>query len=428
MRCSLPKGLFDIIPHSLATEEEWHLSERWQYVEAILRSCARNYGFREIRTPIFEQTELFNRSVGESSDIVSKEMYTFLDKGNRSMTLRPEGTAPVVRAYIEHNLAHIPVIHKYFYIAPMFRYERPQLGRYRQHHQFGIETFGIPYPEQDVEVMLLLSECYKKIGLNNWSLVINSVGDEESRNAYKEALSHYFLPHLEQLSPESRLRFSRNILRILDSKDLNDQELISAAPSILDFLSQEASDHFLSVQKLLKKEKIPFIINPRLVRGLDYYNKTVFEIISTTSQKDKSLGGGGRFDSLVEQLGGAPTPSFGCATGLERIIQLLGEEKIAIPASLTPLLLFIPMGEEAFSLCFHLTCRLREKGFYVEIDLSKRKISHSLHLAEVEKARYLVVVGDREIDSGIIEIKEMATRTSDKISFDQLESYLRQKL
>lgn len=425
MEYTIPKGVFDILPKEPKSEDAWRASDHWQYVENIMRKCAADYGFKEIRTPAFERTELFVRGVGESSDIVTKEMYTFLDKGERSMTLRPEGTASVMRAFIEKNLHQIPGLHKFFYIGPMFRYERPQSGRYRQHHQFGAEAIGIGKPQQDVELIDLLCELYRRLGLKGLKVMINSVGDEASRAPYREALKKHLQPHFDKLSADSQVRFTKNVLRILDSKDEGDQALLAKAPSILDFLSEEARSHFEQVKHLLELEKIPYVVNHKLVRGLDYYNKTVFEVVSESLGAQNTLGAGGRFDGLLKSLGGPDLPSVGFATGLERLLQTMVAQHAVFPPPPSPLLFFIPMGEAAADACFTLLCRLRHHGYAVEMDLSGKKIQNGLQLANSENARYCAIIGDRELEAGEIEIKEMATRTAQKIPLAKLESFLK---
>ena len=274
MTITIPPGVFDILPHD--PKEKWRCSYLWQYVEEAIRQAARQYGFQEIRTPIFERTELFQRGVGATSDIVSKEMYTFEDKGERSMSLRPEGTAPVMRTFIENQLYNTSSVHKFFYICPMFRYERAQAGRYRQHHQFGVEAIGNAAPEQDAEVIDLVYTLYSRLGLKNLQVGLNSIGDVESRIAYRTALQDYLRAFYSELSADSKLRFESNPLRILDSKDPGDKKIAEKAPSILEFLNEESRSHFESVKQLLNSLKIPFEINTKLVRGLDYYNKTIF--------------------------------------------------------------------------------------------------------------------------------------------------------
>lgn len=427
MTYSIPKGVFDILPDEPAEENKWRNSDHWQYLEAVIRKCCFDYGFKEIRTPIFERTELFVRGVGESSDIVTKEMYTFLDKADRSMTLRPEATASIVRSFVENNLHQFPGLHKYFYIGPMFRYERPQSGRYRQHHQFGAEAIGIGKPEQDVELIDLSLEVYRRLGLKNLKAMVNSVGDASSRDPYREALTKYLQPHFGELSEDSKVRFSKNILRILDSKDPTDQKLLQKAPSILDFLSSDAKAHFEEVQKLLKKLKIDFVVNPKLVRGLDYYNKTVFEITSSELGAQNTIAGGGRYDGLIAAVGGPDLPGVGFATGLERILQTMCAQKAAFPPPPHPTVFLIPLGDAAHTYCYDLLFRLRHEKISAEMDFSGKKVQHGLQLANAEKADYSVVIGDRELEAKEIELKNMATRASTRVLLSDLVNTLKEK-
>lgn len=427
MEYSIPKGLFDILPFEQKEEDKWRTSDRWQYVELVIRKTADDYGFKEVRTPMFERTELFVRGVGESSDIVSKEMYTFLDKADRSMTLRPEGTASVMRAYVEKHLNQVPGLSKFYYIGPMFRYERPQAGRYRQHHQFGAEAIGVGRPEQDVEMIDLLCELYRRLGLKNLVVHLNSVGDEASRAAYREALTAFLKPHFESLSDDSKVRFTKNILRILDSKDVNDKKLLEGTPSLVDYLSEEATSHFKEVQKLLKMNGIAFVIDPKLVRGLDYYNKTVFEVMSQGLGAHNTIGAGGRYDGLLSTLGGPALPSVGFATGLERVLQTMEHEKVTFPTPSHPDLFFVPIGEKCLEVCFQKALELRHLGWRVEIDLSGKKIQHGLQMASTLHATYCVVLGEEELVKGQIEVKEMLTRTAQKIAWSDLETFLEKK-
>lgn len=428
MEYRVPKGLFDILPYEPKEEDRWRTSERWHYVEAIARKTASDYGFREIRTPLFERTELFVRGVGESSDIVSKEMYTFLDKGERSMTLRPEGTASVMRAYVENHLNHAPGLSKFYYIGPMFRYERPQAGRYRQHHQFGAEAVGIGSAAQDVEMIDLLCEFYRRLGLKQLVVHLNSVGDDASRAAYREALETFLKPHFETLSEDSRVRFTKNILRILDSKDPGDKQLLEGAPTLADYLSEEARAHFEEVQALLKMNGIPYVIDPKLVRGLDYYNKTVFEVMSEGLGAHNTVGAGGRYDGLLKALGGPALPSVGFATGLERILQIMEHEKIVFPPPKHPDLFFVPVGDKAREVCLQKTLQLRHLGWSVEIDLSGKKIQHGLQLASTLHATYCVVLGEEELAQEKVEVKEMQSRKSCQILWNDLETFLQGKI
>ncbi|WP_068467064.1 histidine--tRNA ligase [Candidatus Protochlamydia phocaeensis] len=418
MKYPIPPGVFDILPQD--SHEPWKSMYLWSYVEQIIRDTARDYGYQEIRTPLFERTELFQRSVGETTDIVSKEMYTFEDKGGRSMSLRPEGTAPAMRAFIEHQLYTTAPIHKLFYIAPMFRYERTQAGRYRQHHQFGTEAIGNDSPEQDAEIIDLLYTLYQRLGLKNLSLNINSIGDPASRQAFRQALKDYLQPHLSALSPDSQNRFEVNPLRILDSKDPRDREIVAHAPSILDFLSEEARGHFEDLKKLLAQLKIPFQVNPLLVRGLDYYNKTVFEVVAGELGAQNSIGGGGRYDGLIQTLGGPDLPSIGFGTGIERIIQTMINQKAPLPKPEHPILFLVALGDEAKKVCFNLLHQLRQQGIPSQLDFSSKKVGKALQYADQVGATYVAVVGDQEIERQELDLKEMATGKKTKIAFEEL--------
>lgn len=412
-------GVFDILPED--GKEPWRSSYLWSYVESVIRGIAREFGFQEIRTPIFERTELFVRSVGETSDIVTKEMYTFMDKGERSMTLRPEGTAPVMRSLIENRFE----ARKLFYIGPMFRYERSQLGRYRQHHQFGAEVIGVQGPEQDAEVIDLLYSFYSRLGLKNLHVQLNSIGDNESRLRYRTALQDYLRQYFDELSEDSRIRFEKNPLRILDSKNEKDQELIQQAPSILDYLSRESQEHFEKVQGYLKQLNIPFVVNSRLVRGLDYYNNTVFEVMASELGAQNTIGAGGRYDGLIKSLGGPDLHAIGFGTGLERVIQTLLKQNAPLPEPHRPLLYFIPLGEEEKKVCFSLMHDLRMKGVPVQMDFSGRKVSKALQHADELKAKFAAVVGENELKSQEVELKEMSTGAKTKAPLFHLGRILR---
>ncbi|MBS0621189.1 MAG: histidine--tRNA ligase [Verrucomicrobia bacterium] len=426
MEHSIAKGVFDILPLSLDEEEKWKESPRWQYIEAVMRETAREYGFGEIRTPLFEPTSLFVRSVGEASDIVSKEMYTFLDRGERSLTLRPEGTAAVMRAYIEKKLYARPGIHKFFYIGPMFRYERPQKGRFRQHHQFGAEALGNPSPEQDAELIDFVCELYRRFQLKHLSVQINSIGDIASRMAYREALTGFLEPQLAALSAESQVRFTKNILRILDSKDPNDQALLQGAPQILDYLTPDAKLHFETLLRMLDALEISYVINPKLVRGLDYYNNTVFEITSGELGAQNSVGGGGRYDTLSETLGGPPIPAAGFSIGMERLLQTMLGQQAPFPTPAHPLLFLIPVGARALSYAVPLIAKLRHAKIPCEIDLSRKKIQAGLQMASHIGAEYVLVLGDDELASQKAELKHMATRQTQTLLLTDLLQILKQ--
>ncbi|NGX44807.1 MAG: Histidine--tRNA ligase, partial [Candidatus Anoxychlamydiales bacterium] len=323
MKYQIPKGLFDILPNA---KENFKEVSRWQYLESIIKKLAIDYNFEEIRVPIFEKTELFLRGVGGTSDIASKELYTFLDKAKRSMSLRPEGTASVMRAFIENNLSQEKKIHKLYYMGPMFRYDRPQKGRYRQHHQLGIEVIGDKSFEIDAEVIDMLMTLFNRLELTNLKLLINSIGDLETRANYKKALLDFLKPNFENLSEDSKARFDKNRMRILDSKDERDKKILKEVPSILDFLSDGAKKHFENLLNLLDKLDIKYEVDSKLVRGLDYYDNTVFEVVSDKLGAQNSLGGGGRYNSLLKSLGGPDLPGIGFACGLERILQTMIEE------------------------------------------------------------------------------------------------------
>jgi histidyl-tRNA synthetase len=426
MQCTIPKGVFDILPKDPDTECTWKNSDRWQYIEMVIRNTCATYGYKEIRTPIFERTELFIRGVGEASDIVSKEMYTFIDKGERSMTLRPEGTASLMRAFVENKLYTQQTLHKYFYIGPMFRYERPQAGRYRQHHQFGAEALGIDKPEQDVELIDLVCTLYKKLGLKNLRVMINSVGNTEARINFKKSLKEFLEPKFNELSEDSKIRFEKNILRILDSKDPNDQKLLEGAPSILDSLNQTDALHFETVCSSLTKLGIDFTVNPRLVRGLDYYNKTVFEIVSYDLGAQNSLGGGGRYDGLTETIGGPHIPSAGFGTGLERVLQAMDKQKVNFPVPPHPVLFLIPMGDASKEFCFELVCSLRHQQIPCDIDLSGKKMQNGLQMANHLNAEYCMIIGDQELASQKAQLKNLASRQSVEILFSELISKIKE--
>lgn len=423
MKVQIPKGTFDILPYG--TDDAWRLSSLWQYVEGVVRKTAFEYGYKEIRTPIYEKSELFDRSVGETSDIVTKEMFSFLDKGGRPISLRPEGTASVMRSFVENGLANLGSVHKFFYIGPMFRYERPQSGRYRQHHQFGIEAIGASAPEQDAEVIDLLFEVYKRLGLKNLKVYINSVGDTASRENFKAAFLTYLRPHLNELSADSQIRFEKNPLRILDSKDLKDKEIVANAPSILNYLTPESESHFQKLCHLLKAIHIPYTINDKIVRGLDYYNKTVFEVIAEDLGAQNTLGGGGRYDGLISSFEGPDLPGVGFATGLERVLQIMMAQKISPPKPPRTLIYLIPLGEESKLQCFSLATECRHHHIAAEIELNTKKIQTALQNATRSEALYCGIIGTEEMAKRVVQLKNLESRATQEIPFDQLISTLK---
>lgn len=411
----MPKGVFDILPFTLDQESTWKASSKWEHIESIIRNICQRYGFQEIRTPIFEKTELFIRSAGETSDVVSKEMYTFEDKGKRSMTLRPEGTAPVMRSILENRLYEKGMPLKLFYIGPIFRYDRPQAGRYRQHHQFGIEAVGCEKPEQDAEVIEFLSEIYQTLGLQNLQVHINSIGDLSCRRQFNDALKNFLSNHLNDLSEDSKVRFQKNPLRILDSKDPRDQQILQKAPSILDYLNEESKAHFQRVLTLLDQLEIRYHVNPLLVRGLDYYNRTVFEFTSGNLGAQNTIGAGGRYDDLSSSLGGPKLPAVGFATGIERVLQTMIKQDCPFPTSSACFLYILPLGKSAIDYCFKLTSQCRKAGISTEMDFSSKKIQQGLQLASKLGAEFCLIVGDQEITSGKALLKNLNTRDQREI-------------
>lgn len=423
MELKTPPGVYDIVPIDEA--ELWKSSFLWEWVESTIRQIAKEYALQEIRTPIFEKNELFSRIVGETSDIVSKEMYTFTDRGGRDLTLRPEGTAPVIRAFIEHKMGAKPGVHRLYYIAPMFRYDRPQAGRYRQHHQVGVEIIGSDAAETDAELIDIAYSLYTKLGIKDLSIAINSLGNKEAREAYKIALVAYFQSHEHALSEDSKTRLLKNPLRILDSKDPQDRALVINAPSILEFLDIESKNHLETTLSCLKSLKIPYQVNPLLVRGLDYYNKTVFEIVSGDLGAQNSIGGGGRYDGLLKELKGPDLPSCGFGSGIERILQTLIAQKAALPRPAPLNLYLIPLTQEAKERCFMLQKTLREEKFSVISDFSGKKLNKSMNLANQAQAEYVGVIGEDELISSSVNIKNMLLGTTTKVPFDQLHQFLK---
>lgn len=420
MEHHIAKGVFDILPQDPDPQNQWRLSHLWQYIEDKARALCHEYGFREIRTPLFEHTDLFKRGIGTGTDIVSKEMYTFEDRAGRSLSLRPEGTAPVMRAFLEKRLDQISPVHKLFYLCPLFRYERQQAGRYRQHHQFGVEVVGNDSPLQDVEVIDLLFSFLQDLGLQKITLHINSIGNCETRQNYREALKAFLLPHLKVLSSDSQERFESNPLRILDSKNETDKEIVANAPSILDFLDRKSQEHFESVCKHLDFLRISYKIEPKLVRGLDYYNKTVFEITADEIGSQNSLGGGGRYDGLLQELGGPNLPAFGFGAGLERILQAMLAQKVLLPTPPAASLFLIPIGENAVEKCFELVHLLRKKHIAAEMDFTGKKLKAAMRYADQIKVHFIAVIGDDELATNKLKIKEMQSGDEISLSFEDL--------
>jgi histidyl-tRNA synthetase len=407
------KGTKDILPGEVET---------WQRVEHTVRRVMSSFNYREIRTPIFEQTSLFARSIGELTDIVSKEMYTFIDRSEDSLTLRPEGTAAALRAYIQNNLGEQAPLTKLYYLGPMFRQERPQAGRLRQFHQFGAEALGSSSPQLDVEMMLIALTVYRELGITEFSLNVNSVGCQVCRPAYKQKLLEALQGVQSQLSPESQARVNQNPLRVLDSKDEKDKQLTHNAPLMKDHLCPECSAHFLEVQRLLESTKTPFEIDGRLVRGLDYYTKTAFEITSSALGSQDALAGGGRYDLLVEELGGKATPGIGFAAGMERLMMVLAKVGTLPPADLSPMLYIVTTDEPSRRWAFAEASTLRSNGLRIEIDYLGRSVKAQMREANRLEVRYSVVIGETELQSQKARLKNMKSGEELSVDLSDLQS------
>lgn len=414
-----PRGTADTLP-----AESW----KWHVIERIAREVAALYHFQEIRTPIFEHSELFHRGVGETSDIVSKETYTFNDRGDRSITLRPEGTAGVVRAMIEHNLlAQEGSRQKVYYIGPNFRYEKPQSGRLRQHHQFGAEAFGIAEPEQDAECILLQMDFYRRCGVRDLELQVNSLGDAESKTRYREKLVEYLTPKAGALSEDSQRRLTTNPLRILDSKDPRDQEATRGSPPAGESLSGKSRKHFDRVCVLLAGSSISFRVNPALVRGFDYYTETLWEVTGGGLGAQNALGGGGRYDNLVEQLGGRATPGVGFGSGLERLLMALEAQGVALADANKPLIWLIAHGDAARAAQWPLLTELRAAGFVADMDLSGRSVKAQFKVADRERAAICLIVGESELSAGTVVVKKLTTGEQSSVARGQVIEHLSSK-
>lgn len=406
-----PKGTKDTLPSQVY---------KWHYVEKKFSEICDKYGFKEIRTPLFEHTELFKRGVGDTTDIVQKEMYTFNDYANRSITLKPEGTSPVTRAFIEHKQYAEVQPTKYYYITPCFRYEKPQSGRLRAFHQFGIETFGTPNMLADAESICLGYDFLHSMGLTDIQLRINSVGCPSCREKHREALRKFLEPVYEDLCNTCKDRFDRNPMRILDCKSEVCQELVKDAPNMIDYLCDDCKEAFDEVQRDLDAMGIEYVVDPRIVRGLDYYTKTAFEFVMESNGTQGTVCGGGRYDHLVEEIGGPPIPGVGFGLGIERLLMLMDEKEIEIPKP-EPLKAFIAvMGDEAKAFGLKLLRDLRNRDVKAEMDTLARNIKGQFKYADRLGAQYTVVIGDNELAEGKVAVKEMATGQQNQVSLDDL--------
>ena len=404
------KGTQDVLPKE---------SGKWQYVERSLLETARLYGFKEIRTPVFEHTELFNRSVGDTTDVVQKEMYTFNDNGGRSISLRPEGTAGAVRAYLEHGLHNEALPQKVCYLLSCYRYEKPQAGRLREFHQFGVECFGAGKPSADAEVISLAKSAFDNLGIKNLHLELNSIGCPKCRPKYTAALKEYFSSRADELCDTCRSRLDRNPMRILDCKSPICSAIAADAPTVLDFICDECRDHFDGVGRHLNALGIDFTVNPKIVRGLDYYTRTVFEFVSNDIGAQATVCGGGRYDGLVEQMGGQPTPALGFAIGLERLHMVMQAQGCEYPQDKPCEVYIAPMGDEASVMASSLCSRLRAEGFSAETDIVGRGLKAQMKYANKLGARFTVVLGDNEIAEGKARLKNMADGSESEVTLPE---------
>ncbi len=395
--------------------------EKWQFLEEIVSDIFRNFNYSEIRTPVFEETSLFARGIGESTDIVGKEMYTFTDRSGNSLTLKPEGTASVVRAVLEHSLYKSKPLNKFYYISPMFRQERPQAGRLRQFHQFGGEALGSNHPYLDAEMILIPYVILQSLGLSDFSVKLNSLGVPESREKYKAVLREYLSDKVKDLSEESRRRFETNILRIFDSKAENDIRIMNEAPKILDYLSNEDIDHLEEVKSILDDAHIDYEIDEKLVRGLDYYTNTTFEIVSGSVGAQSALCGGGRYNLLSKQLGNADIPAVGFAAGMERILLACKNEGL-LKFEHFPLPLFVVLINKAYDrIAYNLALFFRGQGIETELDYLGRSVKAQMREANKNNAQFVLFVGGDEINDSMVTLKDMKSGQEEKYSFDSLE-------
>lgn len=403
------KGTKDVLPNE---------SYKNQYIEATCLGVAENFGYKEMRTPVFEHTELFQRGVGDTTDVVQKEMYTFDDKGGRSITLRPEGTAGAARAFLENGLSNEALPQKICYLTSCYRYEKPQAGRLREFHQFGIECFGATSPLADAEMISLAKQIFDELGVKDLHLELNSIGCPECRAEYHKALKEYFSQYKDKLCDTCNDRLERNPMRILDCKSPVCSEIAKGAPVVLDYLCDECKEHFQKVKSYLDAANIEYIVNPQIVRGLDYYTKTVFEFVSDAIGSQGTVCGGGRYDGLLEELGGQHTPSLGFAMGLERLQLVMEAQGCNFPEPSRPDLFIVAMGEKATLKAVEIAKDMRDEGFSVVYDLNGRSLRAQMKYADKLGAKFNVVIGDNEVENKIVSLKDMATGESSEINLD----------
>ena len=417
MLTTKPRGTNDFLPGEV---------EKWQYLEELIRELFATYHYKELRTPIFEHTELFLRSVGETSDIVSKEMYSFEDKGLRHVTLRPEGTAGAVRAFVENKLFAQSLPVKLYYIGPMFRYDQPQAGRYRQFHQFGCEVLGSADPMVDAEVISFAVDLFTRLGLESLSVLINTVGCDKCRPRYQQALKEYFSQYKDQLCPTCLERLEKNPLRLLDCKEEGCKAVAAHAPTTLDYACDDCKSHFEKVCSYLESIGIQYDVDTTLVRGLDYYTQTAFEVImNKVGSQQNAICGGGRYNKLVSQVGGDDIPGMGFAAGMERVLLTIAEEGITLPVEQKVDVYVAPLGEKAKDVCFKLTHSLRSAGLTVETDYLSRSMKAQMKAADKAGARFTVIIGDDELAKGEAVVRTMDTSSQETIPLEEVINYVK---
>jgi len=410
-----PRGTSDTLPGEQAY---------WRYIEQKAVDLCQLYGYQRIDTPAFEDTRLFSRSIGEGTDIVEKEMYTFEDKGGKQITLRPEGTAPVCRAYLEHGMHNLPQPVKLYYLTSIFRYERPQSGRYREHRQFGCEVFGDSAPALDAEVIDIAWQLFSSLGIGHLSLNLNSIGCRECRPGYLIVLQDYYARYVQDLCLDCKARLKRNPLRLLDCKKPLCRQVASSAPQSVNSLCPQCGEHFERLKGYLELLKLPFVVNHCLVRGLDYYTRTVFEVQPEAEGAQSTLGGGGRYDYLIEELGGKPTPAMGFASGMERIVLNLKKQGIAVPVLPQPQVFVAYLGDEARSEAVRLTSVLRRAGIGVIEAVAGKSLKAQLRQANTLNVSYAVIIGDQEIKTGTVVLRNMVTSEQETIPVIHLPEHL----
>lgn len=418
MLTQAPKGTKDILPSEVY---------KWHYVEGIIREICALHGYREIRTPTFEHTELFQRSVGETTDVVQKEMYTFEDKGGRSITLKPEGTSPAVRAFIEHSIFNEPQPTKVFYFTPCFRYEKPQAGRLREHHQFGVEAFGTSDPSVDAEIINIAMMLYRRLGVGNLEIRINSVGCPKCRAEYNKKLKEFLAARLSNLCETCKDRFHKNPMRIIDCKEERCKEQLTDVPYMLDNVCEECGEHFEGLKRALDILGLKYEVDPRIVRGLDYYTKTAFEIVSKDIGAQGTVCGGGRYDGLIEECGGPSTPGIGFGLGLERLLMVVENQGVEIPKPVYMDVYIANLGEEGAKEALRQVSLLRNEGIKAEKDYMGRSLKAQMKYANKIGASFVVVLGEEEIKSGRIKVKDMNAGSEEEIALAGLAEYIKQR-